>query len=106
MQLAFMVLEMALWTKIAAPKVANLHGDFADKTVKLGQNMGLYNGLLGAGLVLALYAPPNFGIPLALYLLVFMLVAGIFGGRTVKWTIAALQGGPAFAALLALYARW
>jgi putative membrane protein len=105
MQIVFMVLEMFLWSRWAAPNVANLHGDFADKTVDLGRNMGLYNGLLGAGLILALNEPPNFGIPLALFLLVFMLIAGIFGGFSVKWTIAALQGGPAFAALFALYAR-
>jgi uncharacterized membrane protein len=68
-------------------------------------NMGLYNGLLGAGFVWALRAEPEFGMRLALYCAAFMLIAGLFAGPTVSWGIPVLQGLPAALALFALQTR-
>ena len=71
-------------------------------TKPLGSNIGLYNGLLAAGLIASLYLPLQAGAWLALYLSIFLIVAGVYGGLTVKRTIAIAQGGPGLALLLAL----
>jgi putative membrane protein len=101
-QIGFMVLEMFRWESLAAPKVAGYDAETARKTKALGGNMGLYNGLLAAGLIASVYMPLQAGAWLALYLSIFLIVAGVYGGLTVKRTIAIAQGGPGLALLLAL----
>ena len=105
-QFAFMILEGGFWQSYVAPRVAGLDPETAGKTVPLGWNMGLYNGLVGAGLVWALFTSPAVGLRVAVYLALFMLIAGIVGGLTVRWTIFALQGVPGGLALVALLRRF
>ena len=67
--------------------------------------IGLCNGLLAAGLIASLYLPLQAGAWLAFYLAIFLLVAGVYGGVTVKKTIGIVQGGAGLLLLLALLAQ-
>jgi putative membrane protein len=104
-QLAFMIAEMGLWERYVAPKVAGYDPEVARITKPLGSNIGLYNGLLAAGLIASLYLPLQAGAWLAFYLAIFLLVAGVYGGVTVKKTIGIVQGGAGLLLLLALLAQ-
>ncbi len=48
--LAILVLEMFLWEAPAGRRAFNLSADFARETRGAGDNQGLYNGFLAAGL--------------------------------------------------------
>lgn len=68
-------------------------------------NAALFNALLAVGLVLSLAAGDR-GDLLQLYLLGSITIAGIVGGLTLVPLVAAMQSGPAGAALvLAILAR-
>jgi putative membrane protein len=82
-----------------------LDPEVARITKPLGSNIGLYNGLLAAGLIASLYLPLQAGAWLAFYLAIFLLVAGVYGGVTVKKTIGIVQGGAGLLLLLALVAQ-
>jgi putative membrane protein len=65
-------------------------------------NMGVYNGVIAACLLWLLHA---YGLSvdqirsLGTLLLVSIIIAGIFGGFTIKWTIPIFQSLPAAIAL-------
>src|SRR2546421_639115 len=81
---AFMAAEMFFWTKVAK-KVAGLEGPCAEATTPIGKNQGLYNGFLAAGLVWSLSWPaPALDRKLALFFVICVLVAGVFGAATIK----------------------
>jgi putative membrane protein len=102
--LYFLYLEMFLWTR---PKGLRIFGNTAEKAEAskvLAANQGLYNGFLAAGLLWGLVYPGAAGIHVQMFFLACVIVAGIYGGLTVKRTILYLQGGPALLALLVLLA--
>lgn len=102
--LYFLYLEMFLWT---TPKGLNIFGNTperAEVSRVLAANQGLYNGFLAAGLLWGLGYPGAAGIHIQMFFLGCVIVAGIYGGLTVKKTILYLQGGPALLGLLALLA--
>ena len=102
--LYFLYLEMFLWTR---PKGLRIFGNTAEKaegSKVLAANQGLYNGFLAAGLLWGLVYPGAAGIHVQMFFLACVIVAGIYGGLTVKRTILYLQGGPALLALLVLLA--
>jgi putative membrane protein len=74
----------------------------ARDTKALGANQGLYNGFLAAGLIWSLFAPAAFQIQLALFFLICVLIAALYGGWTVSRRIALLQGSPALLAVIVL----
>jgi putative membrane protein len=102
--LYFLYLEMFLWTR---PKGLRIFGNTPEKAAAskvLAANQGLYNGFLAAGLLWGLVYPGAAGIHIQMFFLVCVIVAGVYGGLTVKRTILYLQGGPALLALLVLLA--
>jgi putative membrane protein len=102
--LYFLYLEMFQWT---TPKGLKTFGNTAEKAAAskvLAANQGLYNGFLAAGLLWGLAYPGGAGIHIQLFFLGCVIVAGIYGGLTVKMKIMYLQAGPALLALLALLA--
>ena len=102
--LYFLYLEMFLWT---TPKGRRIFGNTAQKAEDskvLAANQGLYNGFLAAGLIWGLAYPGDAGVHIQMFFLACVVVAGIYGGLTVKRTILYLQGGPALLALLAILA--
>lgn len=99
--LYILVLEMLLWNTKTGHKAFNLRPDFARDTRVLAANQGLYNGFLAAGLLWSLWLGEK-GIPVTIFFLACVLIAGLFGAVTASRKILYVQAMPALAALLAL----
>jgi len=103
----FLVLEMFLWTRPIGLRTFRQSEEKARASAALAANQGLYNGFLAAGLVWGLLAsPPEFAASIKVFFLVCVVVAGLFGARTVSPRILVVQAVPAaLALLLVLLAR-
>jgi putative membrane protein len=101
--LGFLVLEMFLWKTPFGRKTFGLTREFAEESAPLAMNQGLYNGFLAAGLAWSLLpsTPPAEALHVRVFFLGCVLVAGVFGGLSVKKSILAIQAAPAAAALAA-----
>ena len=95
-----LVLEMFLWTKPAGLRAFGLTPEFAQQTAVLAANQGLYNGFLAAGLIWSLMRQQD-GIPVRVFFLCCVVVAGVFGAATAKTSILFVQALPAALALAA-----
>lgn len=93
----FVVLEMFMWEG-RARKVFGTTAEFAAQSKALAGNQGLYNGFLAAGLVFGLIWG---GMPMVAFLLVCVVVAGIYGAVTATKAAFVAQTVPAAAALAA-----
>jgi len=97
-----MAAEIFLWKRLV-PALGIYTKDRADATAVVGANMGAYNGVLGAILLWLAWDAPSLGDgPARAYgtaLLLGVVVAGAFGGATIKWTIPLFQSLPALVAL-------
>ncbi len=70
----FLVLEMFLWNKDIGRKTFRLSQEFADASLGLARNQGLYNGFLAAGLVWALFAAEEQSLSLRTFFLSCVVV--------------------------------
>ncbi|MDQ6886937.1 MAG: DUF1304 domain-containing protein [Gemmatimonadota bacterium] len=105
LHLAFLVLEMFLWTKPIGRRIFGLPPDVAASSATLAANQGLYNGFLAAGLIWGLIAGES-GLGLKIFFLACVVLAGVFGAFTAKRSILWVQALPgAVALLLVLLAR-
>ena len=77
----FMILEMFLWTKPKGLKTFGLKKEFAEESKVLAANQGLYNGFLAAGLIYAIITKE---MQFAVFFLVCVVVAGIYGAYSTK----------------------
>ncbi|RYF70014.1 MAG: DUF1304 domain-containing protein [Comamonadaceae bacterium] len=93
-----LVLEMFLWNQPAGLKAFNLTQEFADATVALAANQGLYNGFLAAGLFWGVLTRQK---PVTVFFLACVVVAGVFGAATAAPKIFFVQALPALLALAA-----
>ncbi|MBK9019172.1 MAG: DUF1304 domain-containing protein [Sulfuritalea sp.] len=100
--LYFLYLEMFLWTQPKGLKIFGNTAQKAEDSKVLAANQGLYNGFLAAGLLWGLTYPGAAGLHIQMFFLACVVVAGIYGGMTVKPRIMYLQAGPALLALAAL----
>ena len=100
LHLYFLVLEMFLWTKPIGLKTFRNTPEKAETTRVLAANQGLYNGFLAAGLF---YAIATGSREFALFFLVCVVVAALYGAYSVNKRIFFVQGVPAIAALVALF---
>ncbi|MCG6144438.1 DUF1304 domain-containing protein [Leptospira bandrabouensis] len=100
-----LVLEMFLWKTEFGMKVFQLTPETAEITAKLAKNQGLYNGFLAAGLFWALFfiKDQKQKFQTILFFLICVVVAGIYGSATAKFSILFSQGLPAFLALVVHY---
>ena len=99
LHLYFLVLEMFLWDTPRGRRVFGLTPEFAKAPKSLAANQGLYNGFLAAGLLWALSLGPA-GHAVAIFFLLCVIVAGVFGAATVNRRILWVQVLPAALALL------
>jgi putative membrane protein len=99
----FLVLEMFLWTAPRTRAAFGMSAEQAEQTKVLAANQGLYNGFLAAGLIWSLLAPAAYAMPLALFFLACVLIAGLYGGFTANKRIWLLQALPAAIAFLAVW---
>ena len=99
----FLVLEMFLWTKPLGLKTFRQSEEKARASAALAANQGLYNGFLAAGLVWGLLAPPELAFSIKVFFLACVVIAGVFGARTVSPRILVVQAVPAAVALLLVF---
>lgn len=98
-----MVLEMFFWDKPKGLRTFGMTQEFATASKALAANQGLYNGFLAAGLVWGLATA---AVPVQIFFLLCVIVAGIFGAATAKVQILFMQSVPAAIALaLVLFTR-
>lgn len=95
--IGFMVLEMFFWDHAVGEKVFELPREVLHSSAALAANQGLYNGFLAAGLIWALWAGKR---DVKLFLLGCIVVAGVFGAVTAKFSILFTQAMPALLALV------
>lgn len=98
--LGFMVLESFLWRTPIGRKTFGLSVEEANSTAVLAANQGLYNAFLAAGLLWSLMPQAPAPLALKVFFLSCVVIAGVVGGLTAKWTIFLVQAVPALVALL------
>ena len=100
--LYIVVLEMFLWDKPLGRKVFGSTAEFAAASKVLAANQGLYNGFLAAGLIWGLGTG---NLPVQLFFLGCVIVAGLYGALTVGIKILFVQALPAALAMAAALLR-
>ena len=105
LHLYFLVLEMFLWKKPFGRRTFGLTPELAEATAPLAANQGLYNGFLAAGLIWG-FTLGAAGLPVKVFFLVCVIIAGVFGAVTANRRILWVQAVPGAVALaLVLLAR-
>jgi putative membrane protein len=99
LHLGFLVLEMFLWDHPFGRKTFKMTPEYSKASASLAANQGLYNGFLAAGLVWGVITA---NIPVQLFFLICVIVAGIYGGFTAKRSILYMQALPGLLALTAV----
>lgn len=101
MHLYFLWLEMFAWTTKGKKVFRSFPKELFEPTKKLAANQGLYNGFLAAGLLWSLFiSDPFWSNNIALFFLICVLIAGIYGGISADKKIFLVQGLPALLTLL------
>ena len=103
LHLWFLVLEMFLWNRPYGRRVFRLTPEKARDSAPLAKNQGLYNGFLAAGLIWSLFSGP-LALPLQVFFLSCVIIAGIFGALTANRVILWAQAVPGAIALLLVLA--
>ncbi len=99
----FLWMEMFAWTTVGKKTFKMLSPDLFEKTKVLAANQGLYNGFIAAGLMWSTQIQDvSWSQNVALYFLVCVLVAGIYGWYSVSVRIFYIQGIPALVAIIIL----
>jgi len=97
----FLVLEMFLWEKPIGLRAFRNTPEAAKASRVLAANQGLYNGFLAAGLVWSITLG-GAGRSIAVFFLLCVLVAGLYGAATASRKILWVQALPAAIALALL----
>ncbi len=100
LHLGFAYLEMVLWDTPKGRKIFKKTEEEARSSKVLAANQGIYNAALGACLI---WAAVVMNFPAAIALLIFVIVAGIYGAATASKTIFFVQPLPAIIALGVTY---
>ena len=100
LHLWFLVLEMFLWDKPLGLKTFRQTPESAATSKVLAANQGLYNGFLAAGLVWGLVAVDPVGFQVTVFFLLCVIIAGLYGAKTVNKRILFIQAVPGALALV------
>ncbi|WP_396143353.1 DUF1304 domain-containing protein [Flavobacterium sp.] len=96
-------LEMFAWTTRAKKVFKTIPEDQFEKTKVMAANQGLYNGFLAAGLIWSLFISDSiWSKNVALFFLICILIAGIYGAVTASKRILFVQAVPAILGILSL----
>lgn len=99
-------LEMFAWTTQAKKVFRSIPEDLFEKTKVLAANQGLYNGFLVAGLLWSLaITDPNWAKNVALFFLICVFIAGLYGAATASKRIFYVQSVPALLGILSVLFR-
>ena len=100
----FLWLEMFVWTTKGKKVFKMLPEDMFEKTKTMAANQGLYNGFLAAGLVWTLFiSDVVWSKNIALFFLICVLIAGLYGAYSVSKRIFYVQGIPAILGIISLF---
>lgn len=103
LHLFFLVLEMFLWQTNFGLKIFGITPEIAAQTAVLAKNQGLYNGFLAAGLIWTFFfRNDREKSTIRTFFLICIIIAGIFGAVTAKFSILFTQALPALLALIAV----
>ena len=94
-----LILEMFLWTGPTGQRVFGRTAAEQESSKVLAANQGLYNGFLAAGLAWSLLGGAVIAVPVRVFFLACVVVAGIYGGLTASRRILFVQALPAAIAL-------
>lgn len=101
-----MWLEMFAWTTRAPKVFKTIPKDLFVPTKTLAANQGLYNGFLAAGLIWSLCIDDHhWRFYVAIFFLICVIVAGLYGAATASKKILYVQSIPALVALILLHLR-
>ncbi len=96
--------EMFAWTTKGRQVFRNFPKDLFEPTKAMAANQGLYNGFLAAGLIWSFFIQdPIWKSNVALFFLICIAVAGIFGAVTASKKILFVQTIPAIIAIALLF---
>jgi len=95
----FLVLEMFLWASPVGQRTFGRTAAEQESTKVLAANQGLYNGFLAAGLVWSLVGSELVALPIRVFFLGCVVVAGLYGGLTASRKILVVQATPALLGL-------
>ncbi len=97
-------IEMFAWTTIGRKTFKSIPPDLFEQTKTFAANQGLYNGFLSAGLIWSLFIQSEeWSKNVAMFFLICVIVAGIYGGVTVTRSIFIKQAIPAIIALIIVF---
>ncbi len=92
-------MEMFAWTTLGKKTFRSLDPSLFEPTKTLAANQGLYNGFLSAGLIWSLFiSDSEWHLNVALFFLLCVAVAGIYGAMTAGKRIFYVQAMPALIA--------
>lgn len=101
-----LVVEIFFWKEPAIHQRLGFTLEEAIKVAPIVANAGLYNGFLAAGLIWGLISGRT-GDAIKVFFLTCVIIAGIFGAVTLKWTTLLIQTAPgAIALFLVWISRW
>ena len=106
--LYILYMEMFAWTTLGKKTFRILDPSLFEPTKTLAANQGLYNGFLAAGLIWSLLiTDTEWHLNVALFFLLCVVVAGIYGAMTAGKRIFYVQAMPALiAALVVAYLKF
>ncbi len=103
LHLYFMWFEMFAWTTRGRKVFRNFPKDLFEPTKALAANQGLYNGFLAAGLIWTFFIEnAEWKTNVALFFLICVAIAGVYGAITASRKIFFVQALPAFIGLALL----
>ncbi|MAZ73196.1 MAG: hypothetical protein CMC70_08600 [Flavobacteriaceae bacterium] len=104
LHLYFWYFEMFAWTTKGPKIFRGFPKEFFPKTKAMAANQGLYNGFLAAGLIWTFFISNiMWRQNIAIFFLICVAIAGIYGGFTVSKKIFFIQALPAVSAILLLF---
>jgi putative membrane protein len=95
----FLYIEMFKWEEPRTLKIFNMTPEQASETKTMAGNIGLYNGLFAASILFALWSGAS---GMLAFLLLCIVVAGIYGAATATYRAFIAQSVPAGLGLLTL----
>ena len=101
-------MEMFAWTTLGKKTFRSLDPALFEPTKTLAANQGLYNGFLSAGLIWSLFiSDAEWHLNVALFFLLCVSVAGIYGAVTAGKRIFYVQALPALVSTAVVaYLKW
>ena len=96
------VVEIFFWKEPVIHQRLGFTLEEAIKVAPIVANAGLYNGFIAAGLIWGLISTRT-GDAVKIFFLVCVIIAGIFGAVTLKWTTLVIQTAPG---AIALFLVW